>query len=144
MLLPQLAPLKQLGMDLVDMAKSYSQSGDQTSAQAVLVMAMDLGQRYVPPSAGDGLVSQLVGLVIQRNALRAMDPNSPYGDNGQTVQDQLAIVEQQRAALKQLAGQSGSLLEKNTSDQDWNNYLQRWALFGNLHASQWLVNKNGQ
>jgi hypothetical protein len=144
LLLPQLALLKQLGLDLVDMAKAYGQSGDQTSAQAVLGMAMDLGQRYVPASAGDGLANQVVGLVIQRNALRAMDPNSPYGDDGQTVQDQLAIVEQQRAALKHLAWQAGSLLEKNTSDQDWNNYLQRWMLFGNVQASQWLVNKNAQ
>jgi hypothetical protein len=142
--LPQLAPLKQLGQDLVDMAKAYRQSGDQTSAQAALAIAMDLGQRYLPASAGDALVSQLVGLVIQRNALSAMDPSSPFGNDGQTVQSHLAIVEQQRTALKELGQQAGSLLEKTTSEQDWNNYLQRWMLFGDLHAAQWLVNRNGK
>ncbi len=142
--LPQLAPLKQLGQDLVDLAKAYSQSGDQTSAQAALQMAMNLGERYVPASAGDALISQLVGLVIQRNALNAMDPKSPYGADGQTVQDRLNQVEQQRAMLKELGQQAASLLEKTKSDQDWINYIDRWMIFGDFHAAQWIVNKYGQ
>jgi RNA polymerase sigma factor (sigma-70 family) len=142
--LPQLAPLKQLGQDLVDLAKAYNQSGDQTSAQAALQMAMNLGEHYVPASAGDALISQLVGLVIQRNALNAMDAQSLYGDAGQTVQDRLNQVEQQRAMLKELAQQAGSLLEKTTSDQDWINYIDRWMLFGDLHAAQWIVNRHDQ
>ena len=105
---------------------------------------MDLGQRYVPASAGDALVSQLVGLVIQRNALGAMDPNSPYGDSGQTVRDQLNRIEQQRAALKELGQQAGSLLEQTSSDRDWINYIDRWMIFGDLNAAQWMVNKYGQ
>ncbi len=144
LMLPQLAPLKQLGQDLVDLAKVYSQSGDDTSARTALAMAMGLGQRYVPASAGDALVSQLVGLVIQRNALAAMDPNSPYGDNGQTAQEQLAAIEQQRAALKELGRQAGSFLETNASDQDWINYIDRWMIFGDGHAAEWLVTKYGQ
>ncbi len=142
--LPQLAPMKQLGQDLVDLANAYRQSGDPASAQVALQMAMDLGQRYVPASAGDALVSQLVGLVIQRNALGAMDPNSPYGDSGQTVRDQFNRIEQQRAALQELGRQAGSLLEKANSDRDWINYVDRWMIFGDLNAARWMVNKYGQ
>ena len=50
--LPQLAPVKQLSQDLVDLANAYQQSGDQASAQTALQMAVNLGQRYSPASAG--------------------------------------------------------------------------------------------
>ncbi len=141
--LPQLAPVKQLGQHLVDLANAYSQSGDQASAQAALQMAVNLGQRYVPTSAGEAVLDQLVGLAVERMAFSAMDPNSPYGNNGQTVQDQLNQLAQQRAALKGLVQQVDSLLE-TMSDQDWINYTDRWMIFGELAANQWLVNKHGQ
>ena len=127
--IPQLAQLKQLGVDLVDLAKAYSQSGDQASAQAALQMAINLGQRYGNVSAG--------------MAISAMDPNSPYGDNGQTVQDQLNQIAQQRAALNALGQQAGPLLP-TLSDQDWISYTDRKMLFGDEAAVQWLVNKYGQ
>jgi hypothetical protein len=141
--LGQLAPLKQLGQEMVDLANAYGQSGDQASAQATLQMAVNLGQRYVPTSAGEALVCQSVGLAIERTALSAMDPNSPYGDNGQTVQDQLNQLAQQRAAFKDLGQQVGSLLQ-TMSDEGWINYMDRFMLFGELPAAQWLVNRYGQ
>jgi hypothetical protein len=72
-----------------------------------------------------------------------MDPNSPYGDSGQSVQDQLNQLTQQRAALKDLGQQIGSLLEK-VSDQDWISYYNRWMISGEAAAGQWPVNKYGQ
>jgi RNA polymerase sigma factor (sigma-70 family) len=141
--LPQLAPVRQLGVDLVDLANAYSQSGDQASAQATLQMAVNLGQRYVPASDGEPEIDQLVGLAIERMALSAMDLNSPYGDNGQTVQDHLNQLAQQRAALKALVQQAGSLLE-TMSDQDWISYYNRFLISGGAAADQWLVNKYGQ
>ena len=38
--LPHLSQLKQLGVDLVDLARAYNQSGDQASAQSVFQMAL--------------------------------------------------------------------------------------------------------
>jgi len=140
--IPQLAQVKQLGMDLVDLAKAYSQSGDQASAQAALQMAMNLGQRYGNVSAGMA-IDQLVGLVVEKMALSTMDPNSPYGDSGQTVQDQLNQIAQQRAALNALGQQAGPLLP-TLSDQDWISYTDRKMLFGDEAAVRWLVNKYGQ
>jgi RNA polymerase sigma factor (sigma-70 family) len=140
--IPQLAQVKQLGMDLVDLAKAYSQSGDQASAQAALQMAMNLGQRYGNVSAGMA-IDRLVGLVVEKMALSTMDPNSPYGDSGQTVQDQLNQIAQQRAALNALGQQAGPLLP-TLSDQDWISYTDRKMLFGDEAAVRWLVNKYGQ
>ncbi len=138
--LPQLSELKQLGLQMVDLANSYRQAGDETSAQAVLQMAVRLGQSY---GAGDCAVSHLVGLAIERNALSAMDPNSPYGANGQTVQDQLNQIIQQKATINSLFKNNESLLE-TMSDQDWISYVDRDKSSGEEAALRWAVSKYGQ
>ena len=141
--LSQLAPLKQLGVETVNLAKGYNQSGDQASAQIVLEMAMNLGQRYEDPSAGGMLISQLVGSAIQKTALGAMDPNSPYGNSGQTVQDQLNQITTDRAAITELVQQATPLLP-TLPDADVLNYENRRRAFGEVAALQWVVSKYGQ
>jgi RNA polymerase sigma factor (sigma-70 family) len=143
LLLPQLAQMKQLGLDTIDLANAYGKSGDSASAQSALQMAANLGQGYAVPSAGESEISQLVGIYIERQALQAMDPNSPYGNNGQTVQDQLNELAQQRATVKQLDQQVTPLLPE-MSDQDWVIYQNRWLLFGEENAQSWVVNKYGR
>jgi hypothetical protein len=76
-------------------------------------------------------------------ALSAMDPNSPYGNSGQTVQDRLNQIAQQRAALNELADQAGPLMQ-TMSEQDLLNFENRDMLFGEVAALQWVVNKYGQ
>ncbi len=140
--LPHLNQLRLLGQDLVALAQAYNQSGDQASAQAALQVAMNLGQHYSGDATATG-ISQLVGLNIQRLALSAMDPNSPYGGNGQTVQDQLNQLAQQRATYTELAAQIQPLLPI-MSDQDFINYLNRRRVFGEVATMRWLVSKYAQ
>jgi RNA polymerase sigma factor (sigma-70 family) len=143
LLLPQLAQMKQLGLDTIDLAKAYSQAGDQASAQAALQMTLSLGQRYADPSSGEAEISQLVGIRIEQLALRAMDPNTPYGNDGQTVQDRLSALTQQFTAVTQLGEQAETLFPA-LSDQDWIVYKDRWLMFGEENAQRWVVNKFGQ
>lgn len=138
--LPQLAQLKQLGLQMVELSKSYRQGGDETSAQTLLQMAVKLGQSY---GAGDCAISHLVGVAIERNALNAADPGSPYGGNGQTVQDRLNELAQQKAALKSLFDQGNPLLQA-MSEQDWISYIDRDKVYGEEAAMQWAVSKFGQ
>jgi hypothetical protein len=140
LLLPQLAELKQLGLQMVDLSKSYRQAGDDGSAQAILQMAVNLGQSY---SAGDCAISHLVGMAIERNALGAMDPNSAYGTSGLTVQEQLNALAQQKAAISSLFNENESLFE-SLSDQDWISYIDRDKSFGEEAAFRWVVNKYGK
>lgn len=134
---PQLAPLKQLGLHLLDLANAYKETGDQVSAQAALQMEMNLGKRYGDASTSMALISQLVGLAIERMALSAMDPNS------QTVQNQINQIAQTKAVIRKLAQQTDSLFP-TLSDQDLLNYENRRRAFGEVAAMQWLVNKFGQ
>ncbi|HZM01800.1 MAG TPA: sigma-70 family RNA polymerase sigma factor [Candidatus Saccharimonadales bacterium] len=143
LLLPQLGQLKQLGLDTVDLANAYRQAGDAASAQTALQMAAEMGQHYASPSPGEAEVSQLVGIAIERIALNAMDSNSPYGNNGQTVQDQLNQLAQQRDTINTIEGQLQPLLPQ-LSDQDWINYRDRWLMFGEENAESWVIGKYGQ
>jgi len=138
--LPQLAELKQLGLQMVDLSSSYRKAGDETSAQAVLHMAASLGQNY---GAGDCAISHFVGLAIERNALNALDPGSPYGGNGQTVQDRLTQLAEQKTAVSSLFKQGSPLLE-TMSEQDWISYIDRDKSYGEEAAMQWAVSKFGR
>ena len=116
LLLPQLAQFKQLSEDTMQLASAYNQAGDSSSAQSVLQMAANLGQSYASPSPGEAEISQLVGIYIEQKALQAMPPDSPYGSGGQTVQDALNQLTQQKTALVQLDQEAGPLLSA-MSDQ---------------------------
>jgi len=141
-LLPQLAQVKQVALAAVDLANGYTQAGDATSAQAALQMAVNMGQQFANPSS-PAEITELVGMAIQKIALSAMDPNAPYGNDGQTVQDQLNQLAQQREALSSLNRQAEPLMQ-TLSDQDWIMYEDRRQILGEPSAMQWVVNKYGQ
>ncbi len=143
LLLPQLLQTKNAGLAMIDLAKSYQQSGDAASAQAASQMTVDLGARYSTPSPGEPIISQLVGLALETIGLKNMDPNAPYGNSGQTVQDQINQVQQQREQLTQRANQVEALLPQ-ISEQDWIVYRDRWLMFGEQNAENWVIAKYGQ
>src|SRR5690349_6842421 len=120
--------MKELSGYLVDLSKSYSAAGDPTSAQAALQLPANLGQLYSNVSAGEAEISQLVGMAVERIALGNMDPGSPYGTSGQTVQDRINQLAEQRSTLDALNQQLETLLPM-MSDQDWISYKDRWRLF---------------
>jgi len=94
-------------------------------------------------TAGVPLITQLVGIAIERNALNAMAPASPYGDGGQTVQHRLDQLAQRSQTIKDGAKQVESLQQLMTP-QDWITYNTRSRTFGEEAAAQWLVNKYGK
>ncbi len=144
LVLPQLGEIKQTARDMIALANAYSQSGDQASAQASLQMAMNMGQALRGASSSSAaLISQLTGMAIETLALNAMDLNSPYGGNGQTVQDQLNQIVRDRAAISELVQRATPLLP-TMSNQDVLNYENRRRAFGEVAALQWVVSKYGQ
>ena len=88
------------------------------------------------------LISQLVGINVERIALGAMDPNSVCS-NGQTVQDRLNQLTQQREAFRALSKQADPFWQSMT-DQDWISYNSRSMIFGEEAAMRWMVSKYGQ
>jgi RNA polymerase sigma factor (sigma-70 family) len=143
LLLPQLQQVRDLGLDLVNLSQTYQQSGDGGSAQTALQLAAALGGRYATAEPGETEISQLVGMFVEKSALSAMDPGSPYGDNGQTVGDQLNQLNQERATINALNQQAAPLID-SLSDQDYANYKDRWMAFGEENALRWVIGKYGQ
>ncbi|HEY1789766.1 MAG TPA: sigma-70 family RNA polymerase sigma factor [Verrucomicrobiae bacterium] len=141
--LPQLGQFKELGSDLVQLGQTYSKAGDQASAQSAFEAAANLGQYYADSYPGETIISQLVGTIIEQKALQAMDPNAPYGNDGQTVQDVLNQMAQERTTLQQLGHQTDTLMPL-LSNPDNVTYYNRFIMFGEENAAQWMVNKYGQ
>src|ERR1041385_5238898 len=141
LLLPQLAEFKGVSLNLVELANAYRQSGDGASAQAALQMATSLGQRL--DDAGSlTIIQSLVGIAVQRMVLNSMEPGSPYGDAGQTVQSQIDSLARRREAIKTLAQQSGKVLPA-MSEQDLVSYFDRMKTFGEEAAIRWAASKYG-
>jgi hypothetical protein len=142
LVLPQLAQVRDLGRDILDLASSYQKSGDEDSRQAALQMAVNLGRRYGDAFPGEMLIAQLVGINLERMALGAMDPSGAYDGAGQTVQNRLDQLAGQRATFKELAQQADPIWEK-MSDQDWISYHNRSTTLGEESALRWLLGKYG-
>jgi hypothetical protein len=140
--LPQLAQIRRLGQNMVDLATSYRTAGDDASAQATLQMAIGLGQQLDGPQGTSvPLISRMVGIKVEEMALGSMDPASPYGNGTvQQMSDQLAG---QRTTLKQMVNQSVPFQDQMTP-QDWISYNDRTRNFGEENAIRWLLNKYGQ
>jgi RNA polymerase sigma factor (sigma-70 family) len=140
--LTQLQQVKELSQNVVELAKSYTQAGDPASARAALQIVANLGQHYSNTSGEDGL-SRGVGGAAEVMALYAMDLNSSYDGGGQTVQDRINQLREQRKAIRGLYAQAVPMLE-TLSDQDWIGYSDRARAFGEPAALQWVVGKFGQ
>lgn len=139
-LLPELANMKRVGQDLAELAKRYQQAGDETSAQTVLEMGMNLGRRLGESTT---LIQELVGIAVERLTLDAMNPNATYGDTGQTVQQQIDALATRRKAYKELASKAQPIL-MSMSDQDLAHYFERSKLYGEAAALRWVINKSPQ
>ena len=113
--LPQLAQFKQLAQSVLDLAASYRQAGDDASAQAALQTGLNLGPRL--NTGQSTAIQDLVGMAIERLAISAMDPATPYGTSGQTVKEHIDDLLAQRKTIKAL-NQTAEGLLPNLSEQD--------------------------
>src|SRR5262249_39731826 len=122
----QLPQVVELGQNLVALAASYEQAGDQSSRDTALQMALDLGRRIGDPAAGETMRRQRIGIRVERAAMAAMDPTSPIGGSGQLVQERLDQLARQKDAIQALAKQADPLW-KTLSDEDWTGFHARVA-----------------
>ena len=140
--LPQLAEMKRLSQSLSDLSALYRQAGDESSAQAIVQMGLDLGRRLEESSGGSLTTQDLVGLAIQRNLLKGLDPSALFGDSGLTVQNQLDAVTQRVEGLKRLWKEAEPIL-RNMPDQELICYFDRMNTFGETEALRWVMNRQG-
>jgi RNA polymerase sigma factor (sigma-70 family) len=143
LLLPHLAQMRELGNYIVDLAKSYAQAGDASSAQNALQMGITMGRRFGDPSPGESLIGQLVGIAVERTTLGAMDPKAISGADGQTVEERLKQLTERRSAIQQLSHEAESLWP-TLPDEDWISFNDRSKVFGEEAALRWVTSKYSQ
>jgi hypothetical protein len=140
--LPQLAEMKKLAQNTVDAAASYRQAGDDSSSQAMLQVAIGLGQQLDGASGTSvPLVTRLVGIAIERMAFGSLDPSTGYGDG--SVQQQVDQLVQRRNSIQDLVKQSQPFQEQMTPEE-WLSYNERTMGFGEEKAIGWLLSKYGR
>jgi len=140
LLLPDLKELRDLSRKTVGLATAYQSTGDEASAQALLRMNTALGQRF-NGAPGEALISQLVGIAIEADTLRAMAPGAELAA-GQTVQERLDQLTRQRDTLKDLANAEGLL--ETMPPGDVISYWDRWRGFGSESTLRWAEGKYGK
>lgn len=136
-LLPHLSALRDLANQMAGLQQQYAQSGDATSAQAVSQIALNLAAQ-LEGQPGRTLISELVGMAIEKKFLAGQSPDSPLGD-GRTVGGRLAELDAQRQGIRD-ATQLTSLLP-TLPPQEALTYFDRVKLNGELDALRWLKNK---
>jgi hypothetical protein len=141
-LLPDLAELKKDGVRLVELAKSYQQGGDGESAQMILQMCRDLGQRLDDANSMT-LIQPLVGIALQRMSFEAAAGIAPDADSNQAAQDQLNALLKHRQDIRSLTSAVPiDVWLQTASPEDVIAYCDRQRVFGEQKTLQWLANRN--
>jgi hypothetical protein len=133
----QLSQLRGLGNNLGELATLYRQAGDEASAQTALQMGLTLGRQVSEPFAGKPTCLDLLGIEIEKKFLAAMDPASPYGSSGITVQDRVNELARKRETIKDVGGDAGIWVNQALSEQDQISFFDRMKVSGELEALRW-------
>ena len=142
LLLPHLAPLKQAGAELSDMATRLQQGGDETQAREARQLALHLAEMLQDGSQQKILINQLVGITIEKKALANVDPNSPYDSSGKTVQTRLDELAQSRKDLNANVRVIDQILMQ-MPPADQSAYYDRLKIYGETATMKWAVEKYG-
>lgn len=141
-LLPHLAQLKSLAQEMAGLQQQYLAAGDAASAERLAQLGMQLGQQLLEGEGSRNLINQLVGISVERIALKQLDAEKNYDFLQGTVQDQIAQLDARRAGVRE----STKLLDswmRNASDADLISYFDRYKLYGESGALAWLRQRQG-
>lgn len=138
--LPHMQSLRELGTQMTELQKQYAQAGDAASAQAVGQLGLNLAWQMEGQS-GRTLISELVGMAVEKKFLASQAPDSPFGSDGRTVRDRLAELDAHRQSIRELTPLTEML--PRLPEREAHIYFDRVKLHGELEALRWLKNKHG-
>jgi hypothetical protein len=136
-LLPHLAPFKQLGNQLAELAGEYGKADDRESEKTLLRGTWELGQQLVNSGRDGVLITGLVGLAIENKALRSWPEDEPSPFPDKSVADQLA----RNASIREEVRNVNSLFEQwlpAASENEIISYFDHMRLFGEWESVKWL------
>jgi hypothetical protein len=142
-LLPLEAKMKSIAVQLAEMQKNYLAAGDAASAAQVAALGATLGRRWTDPNSSPLLISEMVGLSMQRISLQNLDTNTSYDFLGKTAGERLAELKAEREETRHIATDEVTYYPK-LSEHDKMVYLDRLKMFGERNAWRWLLQTQGK
>jgi hypothetical protein len=136
-LLPHLAQMKNLAQEIAVLQHQYLAAGDAASAENLAALGLQLGQRLGTGEASHTLISQQVGIAVERIVLNPLDAERSYDFLGGSVREHIAQLDARRADMRQDAQHFGAWM-RNASDADLISYFDRSKLYGETIAMAWL------
>jgi len=135
--MPVLASMKGLGVELVELQKSYRTVGDKTSMEKIAALGIQISEKT---KNGDGdrfIVNYLVGDAIQKRFLDELVPETFYDFLGETAGERIEQLKNERQETLRLIESSNRIYEA-LSDSEKIIYLDRSRLYGDQNAMRWL------
>jgi hypothetical protein len=136
----ELANFKSIAITLQELQKDYLSAADSASAQYLTEMGLTLAERLRSGERGKLIINQLVGTASEAILLKSWDANvSCEFLNGQTPQQRLDDLKEQRTSIRSMAASAHELVT-NLTEAELLNYLDRSRLFGEVGAVRWRNN----
>ncbi len=142
LLLPHLAPMKQLASQAADMAINYRDSGDTDSQKVLLEACWAIGTQLKDSTSNGTTLNFLVGMAAQNMAVSRWPETEPAGFlDGVSAADWSAANQTQRKEIRH----SAQLLQTwlpTASESEIITYFNRVSRLGEMNAMQWLREQN--
>jgi hypothetical protein len=141
-LLPHLAQIKGLAQEMATLQRQYLAAGDAASAENLAALGLQLGQRLGTGEASHTLISQLVGIAVERIVLNPLNPEQNYDFLGGNVRERIAQLDARRAAVRQDTQLFDAWMRQAT-DADVVSYFDRFKIYGESSAMAWIRQRQG-
>ena len=135
--IPHTTAAIQSSRSLMELQKSASQSGDTAAADEALRLTYDLGRTFATPEASRMLIGQLVGIGMEKRALKALPAGSPPDWLKVNPAERLAEIEQKKAYMQGFTNGIESLIRSQDGDLIAE-YLRRVRTESEAAAYEWL------
>jgi len=133
--MPSVSQMRELGRDMSALERQYANVGDSASAQTLARMGLAFAANLT--GAGpNGLLSQMVGTVVEREFLSGLDPNATYDFVGQPVGERLTELQAQDKALREAAKFFDGWI-RTANDTQLVSYFDRLKMYGEAAALDW-------
>lgn len=140
---PHLEPMRELARAMQETVQQFRQTGDTASADSLAGMGLVLGGHLSAGGGSQTLMSQLVGIGVEKMFLRQLDLEQGHDLLGRPLAEVSEAINERGATLKSLA-QSVSKLLPSLGDTELANYMERVKLYGEGNALAWLKTKHEQ
>lgn len=141
--LPHLSEMKNVANEV---SLEYQQlvSNERFDEADELAMAgLRLGQQMSLGDASRTLISQIVGIAVEKKILSAMDPERQYPNLPLSIDQMRSELQRQQDELKSLIPTVREVVMPHQDERMLLNYLERFKLQGEENAIQWFKRQTG-